>query len=173
MKKKESKLQIKNYKKEIDHNKNILTINNIKKGFILKGLIKDIKTAKEKKKSKQLYNATITNIGNSHIKYNSLKKLEKIKGCFDQKNLNNIPFNNIQEIHRMINEEKKKAINKLNNNISKIKEKKNFSKLKNKDLKENINNLDEDYKTESYKIKNGLYYSSFKTNKSEDKNNEQ
>ena len=65
-------------------------------------------------------------------------------------------------------------MNKLNTNNLKFKEKKNninnyyYSQLK----ENNINNLNKEYTTESYKIKNGLYYSAFKTIKSEESNNE-
>ena len=174
--KKKSKQQIIKYKKEV-YNK--LDLNNIKREKAFGELIKGIKTEKEKKKSQPLYKALIFDLDNSHIKCNSLKKLEKIKECIDTNIINNITLNNNQEIHRMITEEKKKAMNNLNKNILKFKEKKNninndyYSQITNKKLKENnINNLNKKYTAESYKIKNGLYYSGFKSNKSEENNNE-
>ena len=175
--KKESKQQIIKFKKEAG---NKLPLNNIKRGKVFGGLIKNIKTAKEKKKnSKQLNKAVISDLGNSHIKCNSLSKLGKSEEYLDTNIINNITLNNNQEIHRMITEEKKKSMNKLNTNNLKFKEKKNninnyyYFQISNKELKENnLNNLNKEYTTESYKIKNGLYYSAFKTNDSEESNNE-
>ena len=170
--------QIKN-EKESDNNKNKnkLNLNNIRKRLILKKLIKDIKTVKEKKKSKQIYKKSISNLSSPKIKCNSFKKLEKGKEYYNKNILINTPFEKIQDIHRMITEEKNKAVNKLKLNTSKFKEKKNilnndyYSEIKTNQLKENnIINLNEKFNTEFYRIKNGLYYSSFKTNKSEDNN---
>ena len=169
--KKENKQQIIKFKKETD---NQLTLNNIKRGKFFRELIKDIKKAKEKNNSKQSHKAVISDLGNSHIKLNSLNGLGKNEECLDINIINNFPLNNEQEIHRMITEEKKKSMNKLNTNNLKFKEKKNninnyyYSQLK----ENNINNLNKEYTTESYKIKNGLYYSAFKTIKSEESNNE-
>ena len=165
-----------NYKNnnELDkkfHNSNKYSLNNIKKSLILKKLMKNIRNEKEQKiKSKQIYKSTISNMNNNN--YKSLKKLDNFN---DFIKLNNTPLTNIQEIHRMITEEKKKALNNLNNNIFKFKENKNindyYTQITNKEIKEINKNLSEEHKSESYKVKNGLYYSAFKPNKFEDKTN--
>ena len=133
--------------------------------------MKNIRNEKEQKiKSKQIYKSTISNMNNNN--YKSLKKLDNFN---DFIKLNNTPLTNIQEIHRMITEEKKKALNNLNNNIFKFKENKNindyYTQITNKEIKEINKNLSEEHKSESYKVKNGLYYSAFKPTTFEDKTN--
>ena len=151
---------------------NKISLTNIKKKLILKKLMKNLKN--EKIKTKQDYKPTISNMNNILNKNKSFKKLDNYN--YIEPNISGtIPLMNIKEIHRMITEEKKKALNKLNNNNNNIKYKENknmhdyYTKLKSKEVKEISKNLNDDQKAESYKVKNGLYYSAFKPNKLEEK----
>lgn len=156
------------------HNNNKLSFSNIKKRLILKKLMKNIKNENDKKKNfKQI---TILNMNNNNnIKNNSLKKLENHNDYIEQKKQNIIPSINIQEIRRMIIEEKKKSLNNFNNNIIKFKENKNindyYKMIKSKEIKGISFNLTDEKKSDSFKVKNGLYYSAFKPNKIEQKRN--
>ena len=153
-------------------NNNKVSLTNIKKRLILKKIMKNFKN--EKIKSKQICKRTISTMNNTQNNNKSLKKLDNYNNYIEQNISGTIPFMNIQEIHRMITEEKKKALNKLNNNnIIKYKENKNihdyYTKIKSKEVKEISKNIKDDQNTQSCKVKNGLYYSAFKPNKKEEK----
>ena len=125
-----------------------LALKNIKKNSILKKLMKDKKIGKQKEqkiKYNQINKTTLSNTNNNDYKCQSLKKIENFQDYYEQKTLSNIPLKNIHKIHRMITEEKNKALNKLNVNILKYKDKKNlnqlYSQIKNKAIISNKNNL--------------------------------
>ena len=154
------------------NNKNKLTLNAIRKRIILNKKTKD-KIEKEPKTQSNLIHQNNVKLSNNSLRFKSLKKLENYKSLIAQNILNKIPLSNIQEIHRMISEEKKKALNKLYINLLKYKEKKNKNeynqqKLKKEIKEDNKNVLNAD---KAFKIKNGLYYSGFNQNKSEENSN--
>jgi anion-transporting ArsA/GET3 family ATPase len=134
-----------------------LALKNIKKNSILKKLMKDKKIGKQKEqkiKYNQINKTTLSNTNNNDYKCQSLKKIENFQDYYEQKTLSNIPLKNIHKIHRMITEEKNKALNKLNVNILKYKDKKNlnqlYSQIKNKAIISNKNNLIDGEKAQTY-----------------------
>ena len=153
------------------HNsKNKLSLNNVKKRLILKKLMKNIQQEKELIHSQQKYNNSNSNIKACYSKGKSIKKNEEFNN-FKETLSSCILTHNNYDIHRMISEEKKRILKKFsNNNIS------NFQVNRNNNNNEyfsqieinNNNTLNNDKNANLYKIKNGLYYSAFESNKNED-----
>ena len=153
------------------HNsKNKLSLNNVKKRLILKKLMKNIQQEKELIHSQQKYNNSNSNIKACYSKGKSIKKNEEFNS-FKETLSSCILTHNNYDIHRMISEEKKRILKKFsNNNIS------NFQVNRNNNNNEyfsqieinNNNTLNNDKNANLYKIKNGLYYSAFESNKNED-----
>lgn len=145
----------KNYKNSyldnfMNVNKNKMNIKNANKSLILKKLMNNYNSKKQKiitKKNGQFLNNHIKNFINNPIKYKSFKKLEKPSDYREK-----------IEMHKMITEEKRKVLNKFNKNIYKLKENiNNFydKQTKNRDIK-NVkqNRVAKEYKSDSFKIKN-------------------
>ena len=154
------------------HNsKNKLSLNNTKKRLILKKLMKNIQQEKEFKHSQQKYKNSNSNIKASHSKGNSIKKNEEFNSYKETLSSCILTHNNY-DIHKMISEEKKRILNKFsNNNMSKFQGNRNNNSYNEFYSQVEINNnytLNNDKNANLYKIKNGLYYSAFESNKNED-----
>ena len=157
-----------NYELDINFikNKNKLSLNNVKNKLILKKLLKNLEIEKEIKYSRYKTKNSHSNLNSNFSKSNSLKKLEEI---------NNYIEPNLSKLHKMISEEKKRILNKFNNNsLFRVNRRKNeyYSQTEISGInKYNISNLSEGKKSQNFKIKNGLYQSSLKPNKSEENSN--
>ena len=132
--------------------------------------MKNIQQEKELIHSQQKYNNSNSNIKACYSKGKSIKKNEEFNS-FKETLSSCILTHNNYDIHRMISEEKKRILKKFsNNNIS------NFQVNRNNNNNEyfsqieinNNNTLNNDKNTNYYKIKNGLYYSAFESNKNKD-----
>ena len=153
------------------HNsKNKLSLNNVKKRLILKKLMKNIQQEKEKQLlSQQKYKNSNSNIKAGYSKGTSIKKREEFSNYKETISSCILTHNNY-DIHKMISEEKKRITNKFSNNNMK-EYKMNINKNNNGyysqvEINKNIT-LNNDRNSKFYKIKNGLYYSSFESNKNE------
>ena len=154
------------------HNsKNKLSLNNVKKRLILKKLMKNIQQEKELIYSQQKFKNSNSNIKACHSKGNSIKKNEEFISHKETLSSCILTHNNY-DIHRMISEEKKRILNKFSsNNKSKFRLDRNNNDSNEYYSQVEINNnniLNDDKNSNFYKIKNGLYYSAFESNKNED-----
>ena len=153
------------------HNsKNKLSLNNEKKRLILKKIMKSIQQEKEFIHSQKEYKNDSSNIKACHSKGNSIKKHEEFNS-YKETLSSCILTHNKYDIHRMISEEKKRILNKVSsNNMSNFQVKRNNNNNEYYSQVEinNSNTLNNDKNANLYKIKNGLYYSAFESNKNED-----
>ena len=124
-------------KRDFDkNNKNLLSVKNTQKSFILKNLVKNIKNEMEKKSqlNKNVNNDTCIK---RHLRDNTLKKSEDPKDYYYESNKKNTNLksknNKEKEIHEIISKEKKRILN-------------NWS----------------DKKPNNFKMNNALYFSSLK-----------
>ena len=153
------------------HNsKNKLSLNNEKKRLILKKIMKSIQQEKEFIHPQKEYKNDSSNIKACHSKGNSIKKHKEFNS-YKETLSSCILTHNKYDIHRMISEEKKRILNKVSsNNMSNFQVKRNNNNNEYYSQVEinNSNTLNNDKNANLYKIKNGLYYSAFESNKNED-----